>query len=67
MELNNFQSLVVEPGSITVAHFGEGKAKLLQYNRTEHELSSIVASNFKSLLGGEHRPLTDGKKIEGKG
>jgi probable phosphoglycerate mutase len=66
MEFNNFQSLVVEPGSITVAQFGEGEAKLLQYNRTDHELSSLLAGNFKSQLGGEQRQLVDRKMITGK-
>jgi probable phosphoglycerate mutase len=61
MEFNNFQSLVVEPASITIANFTDGKAKLLQYNRTEQDLSAIVNGNFKTLLGGERGQPGEGQ------
>ncbi|MFZ9926367.1 MAG: histidine phosphatase family protein [Candidatus Nanopelagicaceae bacterium] len=56
IEFKNFQSLVVEPGSISIAQFVEGNARLLQYNRSEQDINSFVGNLSKPTLGGEqHR------------
>jgi broad specificity phosphatase PhoE len=44
IEFKNFQSLVVEPGSISIAQFAEGNARLLQYNRSEQDINSFVGN-----------------------
>jgi probable phosphomutase (TIGR03848 family) len=56
IEFKNFQSLVVEPGSISIAQFSEGASRLLQYNRAEQNIESFVGTLSAPTLGGEqHR------------
>lgn len=61
LEFSNFQKLMVEPGSITVAKFHERNAKLVQFNRSDSELTSLLASGAKSTLGGEQQSTQNRK------
>ena len=53
MEFKNFQKLMVEPGSLTIAKFQEKEAKLVQFNRSDADLRSLLTVGAQSTLGGE--------------
>jgi probable phosphomutase (TIGR03848 family) len=64
IHLNHFQSLVVDPASITVIDFDGSKSRLISFNDSHtpiHQLTNKDA-NFKALLGGGARRLTKGKR-----
>lgn len=56
IDFKNFQSLVVEPGSISIVQFAEDSSRLLQYNRSEQDINSFLENLSQPTLGGEqHR------------
>ena len=63
MEFKNFQSLIVEPASVSIAQISTENARLIQYNRTHDLLADYFANLTKSptnvavapQLGGEVR------------
>jgi broad specificity phosphatase PhoE len=54
MKLDNFQSLVVDPASITIVDFDGQNARLIAYNDTSSKCESFaqVPKSMKALLGG---------------
>lgn len=54
MKLDNFQSLIVDPASITVIDFDGESARLIAYNDTSStcEKFSQIPKSMKALLGG---------------
>lgn len=57
MQFENFQSLTVEPASISVARFSELRGRLLQFNRTDTTFDTLFDgfdSAEHATLGGEH-------------
>lgn len=54
MKLDNFQSLTIDPASITVFRGNSESARMVAFNDTESQLSSIigVATKKKMALGG---------------
>ena len=55
IEFKNFQSLVVEPGSISVAHLDSTSERLIQFNRSQESISSILKGRTAPTLGGENK------------
>jgi len=62
MEFKSFQSLVVEPASISIAQFSDSQARLIQFNRSHEtlaeylqQLKSAPSQSMKPTLGGEVR------------
>lgn len=53
MEFKNFQSLIVEPASISLAQISAQGARLLQYNRSHQSISELLSKNNIAILGGE--------------
>lgn len=58
IEFKNFQSLVVEPASISVAHIDKTIERLIQFNRSQESISSILRDRTAPTLGGENRVRT---------
>ena len=58
IEFKNFQSLVVEPGSISVAHLDSTSERLIQFNRSQESISSILKGRTAPTLGGENKVRT---------
>lgn len=54
MKLDNFQSLVVDPASITIVDFDGKNARLIAYNDTSSKCESFAQApkSMKALLGG---------------
>lgn len=54
MKLDNFQSLVVDPASITIVDFDGQNARLIAYNDSSSKCESFaqVPKSMKALLGG---------------
>lgn len=55
IDFKNFQSLVVEPASLSIAQISGDNSKLLQFNRSHEPLSKNLEQLFSSSLGGEVR------------
>ena len=62
MEFKSFQSLVVEPASISIAQFSDSQARLIQFNRSHETLAEylqqlklVPSQSMKPTLGGEVR------------
>jgi probable phosphomutase (TIGR03848 family) len=53
MEFKNFQSLIVEPASISLVQISASGARLMQYNRSEQSISELLKKNIVATLGGE--------------
>ena len=54
MKLDNFQSLIVDPASITVIDFDGESARLIAYNDTSSKCEKFAQApkSMKALLGG---------------
>ncbi len=54
MKLDNFQSLIIDPASVTVIDFDGDTARLIAYNDKTSEFSKFMQSpkSMKALLGG---------------
>jgi probable phosphomutase (TIGR03848 family) len=53
MEFKNFQSLIVEPASISLAQISAEGSRLLQYNRSHQSISELLSRESIATLGGE--------------
>lgn len=62
VDFKNFQSLVVEPASISVAQIAADGARLLQFNRTEQPLAESLVRMVTKTLGGEGNHSSKGVK-----
>ncbi len=62
IDFKNFQSLVVEPASISIAQIGKDSSRLLQFNRSQDPLSQTLEHLFTSELGGEVRRSNHAKE-----
>lgn len=63
MKLDDFQSLVIDPASVTIVDFDGAKSRLLTFNDTHSPISPMtqMEKSTKALLGGGSR-LVKGKK-----
>ena len=54
LKLDNFQSLVIDPASISILDFDGEKARLVLFNDTRSEISPLLTQSKRSrvLLGG---------------
>lgn len=68
IEFVNFQSLVVEPASISIAHFADEKTRLVQFNRSDQKIGNLVTAAAPATLGGESasqkQPLATSRSTE---
>lgn len=55
MEFKDFQSIIIEPASISILNFDENSYRLVQMNRSSNSISSMVRNKSKAQLGGESR------------
>lgn len=55
MEFKDFQSIVIEPASISIINSAEKNSRLVQLNRSSNSIASMIASKTTSQLGGETR------------
>ena len=62
LEFQKFQTLVVEPASVSIAQISKEESRLLQFNRSHEPLNKTIEALFSSSLGGEVRQ----NKSEGK-
>jgi broad specificity phosphatase PhoE len=53
MDFKDFQSIVVEPASISILRFDDNNIRVIQVNRSTDSISSMVEERTKPLLGGE--------------
>lgn len=58
LDFKNFQSLTVEPASISIANFTQDGARLIQTNRTSQQISDTLTNMTRATLGGEHAQAT---------
>ena len=61
MDFKNFQSLIVEPASISVAQISSQGTRLLQYNRSNQSISELLYKDQVAVLGGESQSNRDAK------
>jgi len=62
VDFRNFQSLVVEPASISVAQISPDGPRLLQFNRTQQPLAESLSRMVAKTLGGEGSNPSGGAK-----
>ena len=64
MKLDDFQSLVIDPASVTVIDFDGSKSRLLAFNDSHSPIAPMTAmeKSTKALLGGGARGSRSGKK-----
>jgi probable phosphomutase (TIGR03848 family) len=64
MKLDDFQSLVIDPASLTVIDFDGSKSRLLAFNDSHSPLAPMTSmeKSTKALLGGGSRKARDGKR-----
>jgi probable phosphomutase (TIGR03848 family) len=64
IKLDDFQSLVIDPASVTVIDFDGTKSRLLAFNDSHSPLAPLTAmeKSTKALLGGGSRKSQSGKK-----
>ena len=64
MKLDDFQSLVIDPASLTVIDFDGSKSRLLAFNDSHSPLAPMTSmeKSTKALLGGGSRKGRDGKR-----
>ena len=64
MKLDDFQSLVIDPASVTVIDFDGSKSRLLAFNDSHSPIAPMTAmeKSTKALLGGGARKSQSGKK-----
>jgi len=57
MKLDDFQSLVIDPASVTVIDFDGSKSRLLAFNDSYSPIAPMTAmeKSTKALLGGGSR------------
>jgi probable phosphomutase (TIGR03848 family) len=64
MKLDDFQSLVIDPASVTVIDFDGSKSRLLAFNDSHSPIAPMTSmeKSTKALLGGGARGSRSGKK-----
>ena len=64
MKLDDFQSLVIDPASVTVIDFDGSKSRLLAFNDSHSPIAPMTSmeKSTKALLGGGARNSRSGKK-----
>ncbi len=64
MKLDDFQSLVIDPASVTVIDYDGEKSRLLAFNDTHSPIAPLtkMERSTKALLGGGARKSRTGKK-----
>ena len=64
MKLDDFQSLVIDPASLTVIDFDGGKSRLLAFNDSHSPLAPMTSmeKSTKALIGGGSRKKERGSK-----
>ena len=64
MKLDDFQSLVIDPASVTVIDFDGSKSRLLAFNDSHSPIAPMTSmeKSTKALLGGGARSSRSGKK-----
>lgn len=64
MKLDDFQSLVIDPASVTVIDFDGAKSRLLAFNDSHSPVAPMAAmeKSTQALLGGGSRKSQSGKK-----
>lgn len=64
IKLDDFQSLVIDPASITVIDFDGSKSRLLAFNDSHSPLEPLtrMEKSTKALLGGGARKIAKGKR-----
>ena len=64
IKLDDFQSLVIDPASVTVIDFDGTKSRLLAFNDSHSPLAPMAAmeKSTKALLGGGSRKTQSGKR-----
>ena len=64
MKLDDFQSLVIDPASVTVIDFDGSKSRLLAFNDSHSPIAPMTSmeNSTKALLGGGARSSRSGKK-----
>ena len=64
MKLDDFQSLVIDPASVTIIDFDGSKSRLLAFNDSHSPIAPMTAmeKSTKALLGGGTRKVRGGKK-----
>lgn len=64
MKLDDFQSLVIDPASVTVIDFDGSKSRLLAFNDSHSPIAPLTAmeKSTKALLGGGSRKVRVNKK-----
>lgn len=64
LKLDDFQSLVIDPASVTVIDFDGNKSRLLAFNDSHSPIAPMTAmeKSTKALLGGGARKSQSGKK-----
>lgn len=64
MKLDDFQSLVIDPASVTVIDFDGNKSRLLAFNDSHSPIAPMTSmeKSTKALLGGGARGSRSGKK-----
>lgn len=53
LEMNKFQNLVIEPASVSIARFEKDSSRLIQSNRTDISIASILEATTVKTIGGE--------------
>jgi len=64
MKLDDFQTLVIDPASVTVIDFDGSKSRLLAFNDTHSPIAPMTSmeKSTKALLGGGSRKSRIGKR-----
>jgi probable phosphomutase (TIGR03848 family) len=64
MKLDDFQTLVIDPASVTVIDFDGAKSRLLAFNDTHSPIAPMTSmeKSTKALLGGGSRKARIGKR-----
>lgn len=64
MKLDDFQSLVIDPASITIIDFDGSQSRLLAFNDSHSPVAPMTSMNksTKALLGGGSRTTRGGRK-----
>jgi probable phosphomutase (TIGR03848 family) len=60
IEFQNFQTLSVEPASISIAILSKENSKLIQFNRSDEPISEVISKMLVPTLGGDQSTVQRG-------
>ena len=60
LEFQNFQTLSVEPASISIAILSKETSKLVQFNRSEESIAQVISKMLLPTLGGDQSTVNRG-------